>query len=286
MAERKKKAAAAGAPAKRGAANERRVASLKRSAAKEPQTLIPNSEILMLLRENSERDFKHTTYERESRRFHLLMQGDMEAVEESVWVLDSEMQGKLSSDPLRNFRYLFIVNTGLATRYAIEAGVPQEMVYSCSDLYIQQADVAQSIKKIQNLNREFWTKMVEMVQRARATAVHSRIISDCLDYIDAHFTSRITLSDLAAHTGMSATYLAALFKKEMGETFVAYLMRRRIDTARALLIRTDYTYSQIAYSLAFCSQSHFIDFFRRTTGYTPRQYRMQFFNENISARKS
>ena len=97
--------------------------------------LISMDEIRGLLHENAERGFMHTTYLEESKRFHLLMQGDMRAVDESARLLDSNIQGTLSKNPIRNMRYLFIVNTGLLTRYAIEAGIPQETVYSVSDLY-------------------------------------------------------------------------------------------------------------------------------------------------------
>ena len=245
--------------------------------------LIPQSEILKLLHENSENAFHHTTYQEESLRFHLLMQGDMAAVEESVRIINPTMHGKLSSDPLRNMRYLFIVNTGLATRYVIEAGVPQETVYSTSDLYIQRADLSTSIKELEDLNREFWTKAVEMVRAFRNKSACSLHISKCLDYIDTHFTSHIALSELAEHVGLHPNYLAALFKKEMGMSFASYLTGRKVDIARALLTRTEYTYSQIAYSLAFCSQSHFTKVFRERTGLTPRQYRMQYFNSNISS---
>ncbi len=95
----------------------------------EEERIISFDKILELLHENAESGFKHTTYQEESRRFHYLLNGDDRAVEESVRIVDSQMQGKLSEDPLRNMKYLFVVNTGLATRYMIEAGVPQETVY-------------------------------------------------------------------------------------------------------------------------------------------------------------
>lgn len=239
------------------------------------ETLIPQSEITRLLHENSENSFRHTTYREENRRYHLLMQGDMAAVDEAVRISDPKIQGKLSSDPVRNMRYLFIIGTGLATRYAIEAGVPQERVYSLSDLYIQKADVLTTEKALRELVREFWTKLVELVQLTKKSKIFSRPVMTCLNYIDAHFSSQITLRDLAAQTGLHPNYLATIFKAEMGESFSAYLLRRRIETAQALLTRTEYTYSQIAYSLAFCSQSHFIKVFREKTGFTPKQFRMQ-----------
>ena len=245
--------------------------------------LIPPSEIMRLLHENSENSFRHTTYREENRRYHLLMQGDMAAVDEAVRISDPKIQGKLSSDPVRNMRYLFIIGTGLATRYAIEAGVPQERVYSLSDLYIQKADILTTEKELMELVREFWTKLVELVQLLKNRKILSRPVMTCLDYIDAHFTDRITLRDLSAQTGMHPNYLASLFKEELGESFSSYLQRRKIEIAQALLTRTEYTYSQIAFSLAFCSQSHFIKVFREKTGFTPRQYRMKFTDTNFSS---
>ena len=246
------------------------------------ESLIPKSEIMRLLAENSGNAFAHTTYKEESLRFHLLMQGDMRAVEESDRMCDPDMQGTLSLDPIRNARYLFIVNTGLATRYCIEAGVPQERVYAASDLYIQKADVTDSIADIRALNREFWKHAVELVRDSQNARCYSKPIMVCLDYIDSHFTTKITLRDLAVETDLHPAYLAVLFRKEVGEPFGSYLGRRRTDTARALLTRTEYSYAKIAYSLGYCSQSHFIKSFRGACGLTPHQYRMRFYNANIS----
>ncbi len=121
------------------------------------QRLINPEEIQKLLHNNAENGFIHTTYQEESQRFHYLMNGDERAVEDSMRLMNPAIQGKLSSDPVRNCRYLFIINTGLATRYMIEAGVPQETVYSTSDLYIRKADEAGTIEELKNLNREVWT---------------------------------------------------------------------------------------------------------------------------------
>ena len=121
------------------------------------------SEIRMLVHQHAETGFTHTTYDDESYRFHLLMNGDMRAVEESEKLLDASIQGTLSSDPLRNMRYLFIINTGIATRYMIEAGLSQETVFSISDVYIQKADTAKTIKEIRDLNREVWKVFVQTV---------------------------------------------------------------------------------------------------------------------------
>ena len=239
-------------------------------------------EIRELMHEHAETGFIHTTYQDESRRFHLLMNGDMRAVDDSVNILDANIQGTLSKNPLRNLRYLFIINTGLATRYMIEAGVPQETVYSISDVYIQKADVATTMDEIKELNREIWTVFVETVREFKKESLYSKQILFCLNYIDSHFNQKITLEELSDKVYLHPCYLAALFKKETGDTFGNYLTNIRIKTSKALLTKTDYSYSQIAYSLGFCSQSHFTKVFHQHTGYTPKEFRNRFFNTNIS----
>ena len=252
------------------------------SNTSENTRIINFSEIRQLLHDHAESGFIHTTYAEESKRFHLLINGDMRAVEESDRIARPSIQGKLSKDPLRNQKYLFIVNTGLATRYLIESGIPQETVYSISDLYIQKVDVAKTIDEVYELNKEVWTVFVETVQAYKKESIYSKPIHYCLNYIDSHFNEKITLDQLAEKVNLNPCYLATLFKNETGKSFGNYLMDIRIKTAQALLTKTEYTYSQIAYSLAFCSQSHFTKTFHSRTGYTPKQYRMEFYNTNLS----
>jgi AraC-type DNA-binding domain-containing proteins len=245
--------------------------------------IISFDEIHKLLHENAESGFMHTSYQEESKRFHYLINGDMRAVEEAMRIINPDIQGKLSKDPVRNLRYLFIVNTGIATRYMIEAGLPQETVYSTSDVYIQRADIAKTEAEIMSIHREVMTVFVEMVRKYKKESLYSRPILLCLNYIDSHFNEKITLNVLAEETGLNPCYLASLFKKETGKTIGNHLTDIRIETSKALLTKTDYSYSQIALSLAFCSQSHFIKAFHSRTGYTPMQYRMHFYNANLTA---
>ena len=249
----------------------------------EDRRLISWEEIQTLLHNNAEKGFIHTTYQEESQRFHYLMNGDPRAIEDSMHLLNPDIQGKLSLDPVRNIRYLYVINIGLATRYMIEAGIPQETVYSTSDLYIQKADLAQTVAEIQELNREVWTVFVETVKAHKKESIYSKPILFCLNYIDSHFNEKITLESIAEQINLSPCYLATLFKKETGKTFTNYVMDMRIRTAICLLTKTDYTYTQIAYSLAFCSQSHFTKTFHKHTGYTPKQYRMKLYNTHLSA---
>ena len=241
-----------------------------------PEILIDADEIRKLMYKNAEHSFAHTTYREELKRFYLLEQGDYAAVDESMRMMNADIQGTLSPDPLRNYRYLFIVNTGLATRSAIEAGAPQELVYSISDLYIQRADAENTIEGIKNLNREFWIKMVDTIRSSRKGKKYSRPVKKCIDHITTNFNKKITLSELSEVSGLTPCYLASLFKRETGVTFGEYLTGFRMDSARALLSKTDYSYSMIALSLGYCSQSHFTKTFKTQVKMTPKEYRIAY----------
>lgn len=243
---------------------------------------IDPNEIQKLLYEHAEAGYIHPTHSEDMLRYHYLIQGDMRAADEAVRTLNAAMQGTLSKDPLRNMKYLFIVTVSLAARYVVEAGIPLERSYSISDLYIQKMDVLESTEEITDLVRECYVAYVNEVREFKKQNNYSKPIMMCLNYIVSHFNEQITLEELSREVNLHPNYLSSLFKKETGETLREYLSRSRIDVAKSLLSRTDYSYIQISNSLAFNSQSHFTKVFREKTGYTPKQYRMLFYNTNFT----
>ncbi|MDR0959236.1 MAG: PocR ligand-binding domain-containing protein [Propionibacteriaceae bacterium] len=81
-----------------------------------------------------------------------------------------------------------------------------------------------------------------------------------------------TLTDAAAYLGLSFGHTSKRFKAHTGETFVAYISRRRLERARLLLRHTDLPVAQIAHDLGFRS-NYFSRLFKEATGMTPREYR-------------
>ena len=56
-------------------------------------------------------------------------------------------------------------------------------------------------------------------------------------------------------------------------TPLAYVQKERLETAKSMLLYTDYPLSEISAALCFSSESHFIKAFREYTGKTPGRYR-------------
>lgn len=243
---------------------------------------VPNKEIQDLQYRNAERGFVHTPHNVDMLQYEYLKVGNPAGIAESAKIFKPEMQGHLSDDPVRNIKYLFIINTGLASRFAVEGGLDIETAYAISDLYIQKVDHMYSIEEIKILQQEMFTHYTNQVALSMKQNIYSKPIIMCMEYIEAHLTESIHLPDIAAHAKLNKNYLSTLFKKETGMTFPAYITKERIMIAQNMLKHTEYTYSQISSSLAFSSQSHFTRVFREQTGYTPNKYRMMFYRKSIT----
>ncbi len=83
-----------------------------------------------------------------------------------------------------------------------------------------------------------------------------------------------TLSELASLCGLSIRQLTRGFRASRECSIGDYIARTRIDNAKRLLASGE-SVKAIAYSMGFGSPSGFCYAFRRATGHTPRQYRMQ-----------
>jgi AraC family transcriptional regulator len=92
-------------------------------------------------------------------------------------------------------------------------------------------------------------------------------------YIDAHITKPVRLEDLAASVGLSRIYFAAQFKAATGYRPHEYVLVRRIERAKALMLESDAQLVEVALRVGFCGQAHFSTVFKRFTAETPAQWR-------------
>ena len=93
------------------------------------------------------------------------------------------------------------------------------------------------------------------------------------EYVDAHLHTNVELTDLSGIVGLSVFHFARQFKQSTGVAPHHYLMRRRVERARELLGRVEFSLSEIAFATGFSDQSHLTRHFRQLTGMTPGQFR-------------
>lgn len=120
---------------------------------------------------------------------------------------------------------------------------------------------------------ELLERIFDLIRQNLYGTSHSDTIRNALEYMEAHYYEKISLSDIASKAGMSEKYFCRIFKEQTGETFVGSLTSIRIRAAEKLLTQTNLKTYEIAQQAGFSDYHHFCKTFKRLTGKTPTQIR-------------
>ena len=96
-------------------------------------------------------------------------------------------------------------------------------------------------------------------------------LADVARYIEANFSERIALKDLASVAELSVFRLVTVFRREMGISPYRYLNAVRVKKAQQLL-RDGVPPAIAAIEVGFFDQSHLCRHFRAIYGMTPGQF--------------
>jgi AraC family transcriptional regulator len=93
------------------------------------------------------------------------------------------------------------------------------------------------------------------------------------DYIDSHITGPIFVADLCALVQRSEAHFSRSFKRTVGESPHAFVVRRRVELAAQYMLSTDASLSDIALRCGFTDHAHLCKHFRQAAGQTPAAWR-------------
>jgi AraC family transcriptional regulator len=91
-----------------------------------------------------------------------------------------------------------------------------------------------------------------------------------LSFIEEQLTKDLSLEKIAAVAGVSPSHLNALFRHSMGMAVHQYVLQRRVEFAKTLLLREEMSIAEIALEAGFAHQSHLARHMRRSLGLPPR----------------
>lgn len=231
-----------------------------------------------------ENDFIRAPYDPEIEFYSTIKSGNVENVRKlckDAFINKSGL-GKLSDNPLQNIKFHFVVTTALVARYCISGGMDHSVAYSLSDFYIQKADHCTKIDEISDLHNIMCVDYAKKMQNLKKKTVYSKQIANCIDYIYDNLHARIKVEELADHAKLNPSYLSRLFKQELGISISEYIRIQKLETAKKMLVYSDYRPAQIASILAFPSQSYFTEIFRKYTGLTPSKYQKENYRSPLS----
>ena len=94
-------------------------------------------------------------------------------------------------------------------------------------------------------------------------------------YIDKNYQQKIELEDIAQIGGYNVNYTSQFFKRQLGVSFLEYLLRMRLREATVRLANSDDGVAHIASSCGFADIKAFNVAFKKHFHTTPSEYRKQ-----------
>ena len=159
----------------------------------------------------------------------------------------------------------------------------QLIILGCHTAYIDGEDELQFLncteilKEMQNAEDiENWAyKKFEYILNA-ISENHGRRTSStvklAIDYIEQHYTSEISLDDVAKFVGISPQHFSKIFKMETGTNYVDWLSDLRIEQAKKYLSSGERTIKEICYLVGYKDPNYFSRIFKKIVGMSPSEY--------------
>jgi AraC family transcriptional regulator len=114
------------------------------------------------------------------------------------------------------------------------------------------------------------------VEERRYGGLDGRRLKRTLEFIEAHLSGELSLSCLAAVADMRVSHFRAGFRESVGVPVHQYVIERRVERAKSLLMREGPSIADIALAAGFTHQSHLARHMQRSTGLSPLQVRRIF----------
>src|SRR5437899_7197184 len=102
------------------------------------------------------------------------------------------------------------------------------------------------------------------------------------ELVQAKMGDDLSLDEMAQSIGLSTAHFARMFRKSTGETPHQFVLRQRVERAKAMLRAPDARVLDVAVACGFKTQQHFAQVFFDVCGVSPTQYRQDFMDSEAT----
>ena len=116
-------------------------------------------------------------------------------------------------------------------------------------------------------------KRLKAILYAKNSKGRFAVIERVKQYVEEHYSEKITLQVVAREMHFNVSYLSNLFSEVADVNYSEYVTGVRIRKAKKLLRETDLSIEEVSRRTGFSDAKYFSKVFKRATGRTPRSYR-------------
>ncbi|OXM13690.1 AraC family transcriptional regulator [Paenibacillus herberti] len=116
-------------------------------------------------------------------------------------------------------------------------------------------------------------KIIDFLEAQQDKQVTNQYVTKTIVYMEAHYGSSLSITEIAEEIGVSSGHLSRTFKAETGKSMLEYLTEFRINKSKELLSSCNDSLHEIGQSVGYNDVQSFIRFFKKYEGMTPGEYR-------------
>ena len=169
---------------------------------------------------------------------------------------------QLNQEETQEIEYLFRkMHKELGADYKYKYDLLRNMVLELIH-YGQKLQPMSSLSAVQNASERISSLFVELLERQFP-----------LDSLNQRLNLR-TAKDYADRLAVHVNHLNKVLKEVTGNTTTQLISKRVVQEAKILLKQTNWNIAEISYTLGFDDLSHFSNFFKKQTSFTPAAFRV------------
>lgn len=135
-------------------------------------------------------------------------------------------------------------------------------------------DIGKTIDTSERLKNYLWSYLLEPLFDTICDQAKERdMMHAVVEYLMDNLEKDIGLEECARHFNYNANYLSRWFKKKMGMTYTDFVISKKMELCKNMLVESDISVNELAEKFGYSSPQNFIRVFKKYTLMTPGQYR-------------
>lgn len=220
-----------------------------------------------------------STHNIRSRLMEAIKRGDIFEVEklqsqiDKIFTVDSlDILKRIPGDKLRACKNIVLSHNTLYSYAAEEGGASPVQLHFMTEKYaimIEHSETQEQVLTTHSRLLEEYTKLSNLAKKTPSNTISQKAVQ----FIEENFSYDITMEDIATNIHVHPSHLMKAFKKEMKITLGNFIIEKRLEEAKQLLIFSHLSITEIVYMVGFSNPQYFSRVFKNKIGITPKEYR-------------
>lgn len=154
--------------------------------------------------------------------------------------------------------------------------------------FLSEKELSEAVSKIPEISGELISAYVNILIVIAEFLTRSNLVSarskdraqNIMNFISAHFTENLSVDKIAEKHDCSRATAMNCFKAEYGTTINDFLIKKRIEYSKNLLLNSADSIKTIASLCGYDDQNYFSRLFKEKEGVTPTEFRSKTLNND------